>query len=166
MWNERKWIAGVAALLVVAVAAVLGWRHFHATHGADHGAHDAHAAHGGPGAPEGLVLNEGRKWATDEPLRKGMENMRALAAQAGPASTMDDAHAAALADGLRAQVNYLILNCKLEPRADAVLHVLIGELLGGASELADPPTRARGVAAIERALQHYPQYFDHPGWTS
>jgi hypothetical protein len=168
MWNERRWIAGIAALaavVAVSVSAVLGWKHFHADHGAehgmDHGAHEAHAAHGGL---EGLALDEGRKWATDAPLRQGMENVRALLAQAGPASAMDDARAAALAGGVRAQVNFMILNCKLEPRADAVLHVLIGELVGGAGELAEPRTRASGLGTIERALQQYPQYFDHPGW--
>lgn len=158
MWNERKWVGGAAALAVVVVAAVLGWRHFHAGHAGDHAAHADHRG------LQGLALNEGRKWATDEPLRLGMANMRSLLAQAGPASKMDTAHATALADGLHAQVNYLIVNCKLEPRADAVLHVLIAEVLAGAGQLAEPGTRAQGVESIERALQEYPKYFDHPGW--
>lgn len=160
MWNPRKWIAVAAVLAVVAIGGFFGWKHLHEGHGG-HAAHEDHAAHRGL---QGLELNEGRKWATDEPLRAGMANIRSLLAQAGPPSSMDDAHAAALAEGVRAQVNYLVVNCKLEPRADAVLHVLIAEALAGAGELAVPQTRAQGVETIERALRAYPDYFDHPGW--
>ncbi|MER2528949.1 MAG: hypothetical protein ABTR07_13560 [Candidatus Competibacter denitrificans] len=39
-----------------------------------------------------------------------------------------------LAAGVQEQVSFLITNCKLEPKADAVLHGLIGGLLEGSEK--------------------------------
>jgi hypothetical protein len=150
--------APAAALLALVVGVTAATMPFpaHAQH--DHG-HDAQAT-------AGLVLNDGARWATDEPLRTGMQRIRnsaapALAAEPGALSQKD---AAALATAIREQVSYLVANCHLEPKADAVLHVLIAELLGGAGELERDPRSAGGLPRIAHALQQYPEYFDHPGW--
>ena len=151
--------APAAAVLMLAAgvfAATIPWP-VHAQH--DH-EHDAHAT-------GGLTLNDGARWSTDEPLRTGMQRIReaaspALAAEPGALSRKD---AAALATAIRDQVSYLVANCHLEPRADGVLHVLIAELLGGAGELERDPSSADGLPRISHALQQYPEYFDHPGWT-
>ena len=50
------------AVLAMGLAAPLG--------AAQQGAHDH-----GPAATSGLQLNKGKKWATDEPLRLGMNRM-------------------------------------------------------------------------------------------
>jgi len=122
--------------------------------------HEAHAT-------AGLTLNDGARWATDEPLRIGMQRIRDAAApaiDAGAHSLSADA-ARVLAAAVREQVNFLVANCKLEPKADAVLHVLIAELLGGAEALERDPHAEGGLPRIERALLQYPEYFEHAGWT-
>lgn len=121
--------------------------------------HEAHAT-------AGLTLDNGARWATDEPLRIGMQRIRAAAApaiDAGPHSLSKEA-AKALATAVREQVSYLVANCKLEPKADAVLHVLIAELLGGAEALEQDPHAEGGLPRIEQALRQYPEYFEHPGF--
>lgn len=115
-----------------------------------------------------LVLDHGAKWATDAPLRSGMAEIRKLIAvpQATVAAgiPLGSADARVLADGVRHQVDGLIRNCKLEPEADAVLHVLIAGMLQGAAELAGEPPLAAGLARIQSAVDQYPRYFSHPGW--
>jgi len=115
-----------------------------------------------------LIREHGEKWATDAPLRAGMEQIRNLIAvpQATVASgaSLTPADARALADGVRHQVDELIRNCKLEPEADAALHVLIADLLQGAAELVGEPPSAEGLARIQNAINQYARYFSHPGW--
>ena len=119
-------------------------------------------------ASAGLVLEHGAKWATDAPLRKGMERIRELIAVPQATVTagivLSPADARQLADGVRHHVDELIQNCKLEPDADAALHVLIADMLKGAAELADGPQLAMGLARIQNAINQYPKYFSHPGW--
>ncbi len=102
-----------------------------------------------------LVLNEGRKWATDLPLRTGMERIRALIA-APPAL--------GLAANIRGQVDFLILNCELAPQADAALHVLLADILEAAAVLQEDAASAPGRARISQSLMRCGEYFDHPGW--
>ncbi|MEZ5474915.1 MAG: DUF3365 domain-containing protein [Steroidobacteraceae bacterium] len=102
-----------------------------------------------------LVLNDGQKWATDLPLRTGMERIRALLA--APPS-------ADLATGIRGQIDYLILNCKLEPQADAALHVLLADMLEAAADLQENAASPAARARISQSLAQYGQYFDHSGW--
>lgn len=121
--------------------------------------HEAHAT-------AGLTLDNGARWATDEPLRIGMQRIRDAAApaiDAGPHSLSKKA-SMALAAAVREQVSYLVANCKLEPKADAVLHVLIAELLGGAEALEQDPHAEGGLPRIAKALLQYPEYFEHPGF--
>ena len=152
---------GVAGL--AAGALVVGVVVWHRGHDGTDG-HDAHEHHAPPGAAAGLFLDEGgRRWVTDEPLRKGMAAIRAIVATVE--GGVDDAGAARAADAVRGQVNELIANCKLEPKADAVLHVLIARLLGGAQALTVPATRPEGLAMLHEALADYPRYFEHPGWS-
>ncbi|MCC7200711.1 MAG: DnrO protein, partial [Gammaproteobacteria bacterium] len=67
-------------------------------------------------------------------------------------------------DGVRDQIAFMVSNCKLEPKADAVLHVMIADLSTGADELASPATRPAGLQRIRKALQQYPEYFAPAGW--
>lgn len=127
----------------------------------DHG-HDEHAA-------SALSLDHGKKWQTDAPLRKGMMSIRHEAMNAADAfhqHALSQSQADSLAKHIHAQVEYLVENCKLEPQADATLHVLIGDLLAGAGALAEQPLSNQGLPRIIKALQLYPDYFEHPGWAA
>ena len=112
--------------------------------------------HGHGAAEAKLVLNHGKKWQTDAPLRKGMENIRAvLATRQKPE---------AIAELVNAEVAYIVQNCKLPEDADAQLHLLIAELLAGADAMKGEHPR-EGAERVARALDRYGEFFDHPGWS-
>lgn len=123
-----------------------------------------HGGHDHAGQQGALSLNEGKKWPTDAPLRLGMSSVRKLAAAVPEGSTPSDEAARRLADGVRDQIAFMVSNCKLEPKADAVLHVMIADLSTAADELASPATRPAGLQRIRKALQQYPEYFAPAGW--
>lgn len=106
-----------------------------------------------------LVLDQGKKWPTDAPLRQGMENIRA-ALGAGMKYQ-------ALANKVNAEVAGIVQNCKLEPDADAQLHLVIAELMAGAEAMEGKvkgETRRAGAEKVARALNAYGEHFDHAGW--
>ncbi len=100
-----------------------------------------------------MALNAGKRWATDEALRTGMQRIRDAAAEQ---------QGAALATTTKEQVDYLITNCKLDSQADAALHGIISQLLTGADMLSKKPESLEGMEKIRHALHQYPDYFDHP----
>lgn len=121
------------------------------------------------GEPAKLVLDHGKKWATDAPLRTGMTAIRdALAAkhEAIHKGRLAPADYKALGDTVEAQVASIVGQCKLEPAADANLHLVIAELLAGADAMQgkSKTTPAAGAAKVLNALNQYGKYFDHPGW--
>ena len=127
---------------------------------AHHHGHDEHAA-------SALSLNQGKKWQTDAPLRKGMQSIKHAAMSAADAfhhDALTKPDAEKLASHINGQVDYLVANCKLEPQADATLHVLIGDLLSGADALSKQPLSSEGLPKIVKVLQIYPDYFEHQGW--
>lgn len=114
-----------------------------------------------------MTLNEGRRWETDLPLQTGMQRIRSAAEQgfaAHASGQLTPAAATALSAAVQENVNNLIANCQLTPKADATLHVIIAELLTGAGQLADKSSTHDGLEKMERALRQYSEYFDHPGW--
>jgi hypothetical protein len=143
-----------AALMLAASAPALAAEHAH-----DHAATAA-----------ALELDQGRKWQTDEPLRKGMSNMRAALAgdlKVIHADKASDAQYEALAAKLNGEVAYVVQNCKLDPKADAELHKVIGELLAGAEAMQGKEAgvaRRDGAVRAVKALNAYGKFFDHPGW--
>jgi hypothetical protein len=128
--------------------------------------HDNHAAQ----AKHTLQLNAGKKWTTDDALRKGMTSIRSAIASALPeahAGKMTTAEYDALAGQLGGQVGYIVQNCKLDPKADAQLHVVIGDIGHGIEVIegkAAGTDRAEGMVAIAQALNRYGKYFNHAGW--
>lgn len=131
---------------------------------AEHSAHQ-HGAEAGK-----LVLNQGQKWATDAPLRKGMDAIRGQMAAA-----LHDIHTGklsaagynTLAAKLGTEVGGIVAECKLEPKADAQLHVVIADLLAGVDAMqgkVKKTTRQRGAIQVLGALDQYATYFDHPHW--
>lgn len=147
----------VSASLSLAISAPLRAQ---TEHGHAHG-HDEHAA--------ALTLDQGRRWQTDAPLRTGMQSIRDAVMRLVPAfhhGALTSGDAEALARHVNDQVTYLVNNCKLEPKADATLHVLIGELLSAADTLTRAPLSAQGLPRMVKVLQLYPDYFDHQGWVA
>ncbi|HZM36797.1 MAG TPA: hypothetical protein VFC18_20205 [Burkholderiales bacterium] len=102
-----------------------------------------------------LVLNHGKKWQTDAPLRKGMENIRAALASGKKYP--------AIGERVNAEIAYIVQNCKLPEDADAQLHIVIAELMAGAEAMQGEGAR-EGAARVARALDAYGEFFDHPGW--
>jgi len=121
-------------------------------------------------APHKLTLNQGRKWATDEPLRAGMEHIRGLVESqfvAAHAGKLTPTQYSALATRIEAEVGGIVANCKLEPKADAMLHLVIADLGDGTASMTgkNPAQRpADGLAKVVQALNQYGRHFDHPGF--
>jgi hypothetical protein len=68
----------------------------------------------------------------------------------------------ALARTIEQNVTYVIENCKLPPKADAALHVLLARILAAANQLKnDNPSSDAAVAQIRSALHDYRDAFDH-----
>ncbi|WP_372529160.1 hypothetical protein [Piscinibacter sp.] len=156
-FNRYKITAAVAA---VAFAAALAGPALAQT--ATH-SHDA-------ATPHKLSLDQGRKWATDEALRNGMSRIRGLVEP-----RMSDVHGgkldAAQYRGLAAQVETevgtIVANCKLEPKADAMLHLVIADLLEGTDAMSGKNSKlrpAQGLAKVVAAVNEYGGHFDHPGF--
>ncbi|HMZ82756.1 MAG TPA: hypothetical protein PLT94_10220 [Rhodocyclaceae bacterium] len=126
--------------------------------------HDSHAA------AHGLVLDDGRKWPTDPPLRDAMTVIRKdidASLHDIHRNRLSNARYAALAATVEARVADIVANCKLAPEADAQLHLVIADLLDGAAGMAGKRKdvrRSQGAAKVVSALQNYGNFFDHPGW--
>lgn len=116
-----------------------------------------------------LLLDHGHKWPTDAPLRQGMAAIRAALAARHDAIHQGSLAAAdfqALASELETQVAGIVANCRLEPAADANLHLVIARLLAGAAAMQGRSGTAPAAGAVQaiEAINDYGRYFDHPGW--
>ena len=141
--------------LAVAVAVALGapFAYGQSAHEHDHGATEAK-----------LVLNQGKKWPTDAPLRQGMENIRGAVAKNVPAIHAGKAtpkQYQALANKVNAEVAGIVQNCKLEPEAahhhpcDSWHYVLEGSVMLHSPAL-EKPVLLRGgdKVLIPRGCRH------------
>jgi hypothetical protein len=129
--------------------------------------HHSHRAHAE--APTKLTLNDGRKWKTDAPLRNGMQEIRdALESAHGHGHDRDISPAQYKALGMTLERNIasIVMNCKLEPAADANLHVIIGELNAAADAFraASPATAEKALQRAATATNAYASHFEHPGF--
>ena len=130
---------------------------------------DAHQ-HGHDASPAKLHLNQGKKWATDEPLRTGMSAIR-QAVHGAPAplhkGTAKPEAYAEVGNRIEADVGRIVKECKLAPDADAQLHILIADVIAGADAMKAAKTAKAGRAGlikVDTALNSYGKFFDHPGW--
>ena len=133
-------------------------------HAADH-QHGSHQDHG----PVRLELNHGSKWPTDAPLRQGMSALhsafaeRLAAIHKGRLSAEDYA---VLGTKVETEVGNIVAQCKLEPKADAMLHIVVADLLDAAAIMRGKP-QGKPAAAAHKAvntLNGYGHHFDHPQW--
>jgi len=129
----------------------------------------AHHHEHGAAAPT-LQLNAGKKWETDGALRQAMGNIhQTMAASLHeihenrlPAKGYD-----MLAQKVQREVGSIIANCKLEPKADAQLHLIVAELLEGAEQMGGKMTKMKrqtGAVKVIGALEKYGTYFDDAGF--
>lgn len=127
-----------------------------------------HDSHADQAAPTTLQLNAGKKWATDEPLRKSMASIR-QSVEASLHQIHENRLAPAgygkLARKVEGEVGNIVSNCKLEPQADAQLHLIVADLLAGAEQMAGKVNKAKrqdGAVKVIGALEKYATYFDDP----
>jgi hypothetical protein len=155
-----KWQGIVAVVVagVVAVSLASGVLAQTAAH-----SHDA-------ATPHQLTLNQGQKWGTDEALRNGMARIRGLVEP-----RLGDAHAGKLtaaqyrelATQVETEVGGIVANCKLEPHADAMLHLVIADLGEGTDAMGGKTAKlppAKGLVKVALAVNEYGSHFDHPGF--
>lgn len=144
----------VASLLAVAVVAGVSLANVS----------DPHAKHESSSAT--TKATPAQRWQTDAPLRTGMAHIRTAVdtLEHHGHGHLDDAQVVALATQVEQQIAYLVANCKLEPQADAALHVIIAELGTGAQALRNAPDNHSLIASMQRAVATYPQQFDDPTW--
>lgn len=110
-----------------------------------------------------LTLDNGKKWATDDSLRQGMSRIRDALQAELPAIHSGKATGEqyqALAQKVNDQLAFMVKNCRLEPKADAMLHLILADIIASA----DIMQAHQGVVKIVHALENYAAYFDHPGW--
>jgi hypothetical protein len=121
-------------------------------------AKDEHTKH--HHAASGLRLNQGKKWETDEPLRKGMTAIQDALHKLTPATYAETS------GSISDSVGEIFKTCKLAPEADAVLHEVLAKILRGASEMkaGAAAKRQHGAEEVRKALAEYAHYFQHPGW--
>lgn len=162
--EKNSWIPGLFLALT--------WLHAPAALAADDHAAHSHDLHAVDSEPKALSLNNGKKWSTDDPLRKGMSNIRdALerhrhVAHAGKPSA---AQYTTLARSIHAETGYIFQNCKLDKKADEALHVILADVLSSAAMIEGKQKgvgREQGVVRAADALDRYGRSFDHPGWES
>lgn len=154
------------SLFALSLAAGLG-----ATSGAfaqshEHGhAHDGHAAPAAPAKPAA-----GKKWASDAPLRKGMETIRALTTSSlhkAHEGKLTAAEYAALGSQVDGEIKTIFAQCKLAPEADQALHGVLAQMMEGSKIMqAKEGKPVNGLMKIVSGLNQYGELFEHPGWKS
>ena len=131
---------------------------------------NAHANHG-KAIDSSLELNSGKKWPTDQAMRQGMEKIHKFVLEAIPKSkgkNAPDLTDKTVADGIKSEIDKVIANCKLSPKADSTFHVILADVLGGVANLKGDGGIIRkpsdSYAQIAKGLNNYNNFFDHPGF--
>lgn len=155
-WKKMAATLSVAVLLGMSPAIAPAQDH---SHGHSHEAAE----------PAQLSLNNGKKWPTDDNLRQGMGRIRNALAAELPAIHSGKATAEqyrALARQANNEIAFMVKNCRLGQEADAMLHLVLADIIAGADAMAgqDSSKAHKGAAKVANALKNYAAYFDHPGW--
>ncbi len=134
-------------------------------------AEDSHNHHSaGDGEQQKLELDHGKKWETDKPLREGMKRIRQLMEadlHAIHESKLNEVAYSALSQKITVELNQIFKDCKLKPQADAVLHLILAQVIAGTTQMKAEKQRAHrrdGAIQIIQALDQYAKFFNHPGW--
>jgi hypothetical protein len=114
-----------------------------------------------------IKLDNGKKWPTDEALRRGMGEIRTAMSDAlAPIHANKFSRGAfdKLAGRVQGQIDYVTANCKLPEEADYQLHVVLEQILDGIAVMKADKGRADGAVKIVQALELYGSHFNHAGW--
>lgn len=155
-----NWTLLTLAVAVAATVAAFSVPAMAQTAAHDHGAASTHK----------LALDHGRKWVTDEPLRAGMGRIRGLVEPqlgAAHADKLKPAQYRELAAQIETEVGGIVANCKLEPKADAMLHLVIADIGQGVDAMAGKDAKLRpapGLVKVAQAVNQYGSHFDDPGF--
>lgn len=166
---NKKIIVAAATVGVLIIGGMAFWHHngHPGVEGHGHGhAQDEHHDHAGMENVT-LELNDGKKWETDAPLRQGMDILHKEVIPLYKAyndKTLKEEDAKAYAGTISAQIDFFFKNCKLEPKADAVLHIVLADLIKAGSVLEKEPLSEDGIPAVVKALHAYDAHFDHPNF--
>lgn len=160
MTRTRPSLLGIVIAGVLAAGTAAGTGALAATeHSHDH-ATGAHA----------LTLNAGKKWTGDEPLRQSMTKIRNAVDANLPAvhrGKLSTAKYEQLGGVIDTEIANIVQNCKLDPQADEVLHVILADMMAGSEILQGKDAAAKrsaGVMKVVHSLEQYGKYFEHPGW--
>jgi hypothetical protein len=127
---------------------------------------ETHSHHGAATSAK-LTLDHGKKWQTDEVLRRGMGEIRAAMAQSLEPihkGTFTPAQFDALAGRIQAQLDDVVKNCKLPEAADRQLHIVLEQIIDGVAGMKAAKARDKGAVKVVQALSQYGKHFDHAGW--
>ena len=109
----------------------------------------------------------GQKWQSDEWLRRAMGKVHHALTEALPQirkGKYSNAQYAALAQGVRGEIAYMVENCKLPEAADAQLHLIIERMEEGAAAMAGgDKAAATGAGKVVVGVNDYLKRFDDPG---
>ena len=128
-----------------------------------------HHDHGHGKSGIALSLNDGKKWSTDEALRK---NMSAIHDQIKAdlskiqAKKMKDSEYKALGTKIKGNIDSIFANCKLTPKADAQLHLVLAGMLSANKKLTGKAGLDEKSEAVDQIIGQYKAYlkhFDHKG---
>ena len=127
----------------------------------------SHAEHGAQAGQ--LQLDQGRKWVTDEALRRHMNTLRDALAERRQGIVERSLSAREYADlggRIEQAVIAILSDCRLAPEADRNLHLIVAELVQASDTLQGRTevSFAHGASKALRAVQLYATYFEHPGW--
>lgn len=107
------------------------------------------------------------RWRPDAPLSRGMQRVRAATAalEHGEHGHLDAAQVQGIAAELRAAVDEMFANCRLEPEPDAALHPLLARVLGASRALAAGEFNQDALDELRAVLARYPVLFDDAAWS-
>ena len=116
-----------------------------------------------------MRYDDGRKWSTDDQLRRYMGEIRDLLALQRSnivARNLMPEEAALLGAGIESGVVAILTDCRLGAEAAHNLHLVVAELVQAADILQGRAsgTPMQGAGKALRAVQMYATYFDHPNW--
>lgn len=151
----RAVVAGATAVVLIACSGGDGAT---GSEPAVHETHDAHASHDAAA----IVPPDGGLWPTDEALRAGMSRIDAAVERARKTTQpLSPEQAGELARAVEQNVRFIVENCRLPPKPDAALHVLIGRMMAAAGRLKSDGASDAAVSELVSVLQDYRSAFDH-----
>lgn len=118
-------------------------------------------------ALEEIELNDGRKWDTDDSLRRGMNAIRHAfvsiheEVRTGKAGAFDYQY---LSDAITVQLDTTSNIVRLNPEARAQAEIIFANLRHAAELLTDSDRPTDGMHLIHDVFVAYGETFEHPGW--